>query len=356
VRLRHFEAFRPLCPHCLRTGAGPQPLVVARVAAERDGDILTGVLHCPNQACQHEYPILDGLPLIVPELRRLLSERGIELMLRDDLDPGLESLFGDGIGPDSWFDSLRQTVSTYGWDGYADLDLEEVPDPGGPQPGAARRCLERLLELGGAPPPGPMIDAGCGAGRSSFALAARHPDALVLGCDLNLALLRLARRVAVEGRVRYARRRIGLAYDRRDFAAALPGAERVDFWACDATCLPFAPSGAAMVSALNLFDCVPDPPALLAALAAQLAPGGRLLLATPYDWSTRATAVQGWVGGHSQRGLHGGAAEPQMRAMLAAVPGLRLVAEQAEFPWHTRLHDRSCVSYRGHLIAAARDG
>ncbi|MFC7539743.1 methyltransferase domain-containing protein [Siccirubricoccus deserti] len=145
-------------------------------------------------------------------------------------------------------------------------------------PGTAAGAGRRTAGRADAPR---MIDAGCGAGRSSFALAARHPDALVLGCDLNLALLRLARRVAAEGWVRYARRRIGLAYDRRDFAAALPGAERVDYWACDATCLPFAPGGAAVVSALNLFDCVPDPPALLAALAAQLAPGGRLLLATP---------------------------------------------------------------------------
>ena len=350
MRRSHFEAFRPLCPRCLRQGAGAFALNLALVAAEVAGDVRAGILHCGNPDCLHEYPILDGIPLIVPDLRRLLAERGVELLLRDDLDPALESLLGDGIGPDSWFDGLRQVVSTYGWDAYADLDPAEATDPQGPQPGAARRCLGKLLQLAGTPPPGLLLDAGCGAGRTSFALAAAHPDSLVLGCDLHLGTLRLAAN-ALQGRVRYARRRIGLAYDRRDFAVALPGADRVDFWACDAACLPFSPGGLASIAALNLLDCVPDPAGLLAALAAQLAPNGRLLLATPYDWATRATAVEAWIGGHSQRGLQGGAAEPRMRDLLGALPGLELLAEALDWPWQTRLHDRSCVSYRAHLLA-----
>ncbi|WP_149536283.1 class I SAM-dependent methyltransferase [Siccirubricoccus phaeus] len=355
MRRRHFDAFRPLCPHCLRSGAGEQALLLAHVAAEESGDILSGILQCPNPACLHEYPILGGVPLIVPELRRMLGERAVELLLREDLDPLLESLLGDAIGPDSWFDSIRLTASTYGWDGYADLDPAEEDVPHGPRPGAVRRCLARLLDLAPGVGGGRLIDAGCGAGRTSFDLAARHPEALVLGCDVNLGVLRLARR-ALEGRMRYPRRRIGLVYDRREFALRLSGAERVDFWACDAGCLPFAPGGAALVAALNLFDCVPDPPQLLAALAAQLAPGGHLLLATPYDWATRATPVTSWVGGHSQRGTMAGAAEPLLRSLVTAQPGLAIQGEDLAFPWQTRLHDRSAVAYRAHLLAASRQG
>ena len=65
------------------------------------------------------------------------------------------------------------------------------------------------------------IDLGCAAGRTSFDLSARHPSALVLGLDINLALLRLARQAA-GGHVSYPRRRIGVAYDRPH----LPGAIR----------------------------------------------------------------------------------------------------------------------------------
>jgi SAM-dependent methyltransferase len=370
VRRGHFAAFAPQCPHCAGTGAGRHVLVLAEVRAEQADEVISGILHCPNPSCQHEYPIIDGIPVIVPELRTLLAERGIELLLRDDIDPLLESLLGDAMGPGGWFDVMRQTASSYAWDGWADLDPDEPPAGDGPTgggprgdgpvPGAVRRCLARLLDMAG-----PIdrveraLDIGCGAGRTAFTLAERHPRALVLGIDMNLGLLRLAHDAA-HGTVSYPRRRIGLVYDRRRFAVSLTGVERVDFWACDALALPFAAASADLVAALNVLDCVAEPRRLLAGFAEVLRRDGRLLLATPYDWSTRATPVETWIGGHSQRAAHRGAAEPFLRALLSAgehpqsVPGLRLLDETQSWPWHTRLHDRSTVSYRSHLLALAR--
>ncbi|MDA8249610.1 MAG: methyltransferase domain-containing protein [Rhodospirillales bacterium] len=360
MRRRHFAAFAPHCPRCAADGAGRHPLQLADVRAAQDEDVIAGILHCSRPECRHEYPIIDGVPLILPGLRPLLAERGIELMLRDDLDPALESLLGDAIGPASWFDTLRQTLSTYAWDGWADLDPEEPVAPDS-APGAVRRCLARLLDLAGPGPAARVLDPGCGAGRTSFDLAAAAPGALVLGLDLNLALLRLAQRAARGGTISYPRRRVGLVYDRRHFAVDLPGAERVDFWACDALALPFAPGAADLVAALNLLDCVAEPARLLAELAAALAPGGRLLLATPYDWSARATPLETWIGGHSQRGAHQGAAEPLLRALLTAdahprsVSGLAALGEDPAFPWQTRLHDRATMRYASHLLALRRD-
>ena len=356
MRRRHFAAFAPHCPHCAGADAGRHALVLADIRAEQDEDVLAGILHCPS--CQFEYPIIDGIPLILPGLRTLLAERGIELMLREDLDPVLESLLGDAIGPGSWFEALRQTLSTYAWDGWADLDPAEAAADD-PVPGAVRRCLARLLDLAGPGAARLVLDLGCGAGRTAFDLAAHAPDALVLGLDMNLALLRLAQG-ALRGTVSYPRRRIGLVHDRRRFAVDLPGAERVDFWACDAAALPFAPGLADLVAALNLLDCVAEPARLLAGMAAALAQGGRLLLATPYDWSTRATPVETWIGGHSQRGPQRGAAEPFLHALLTegahpqSVPGLAVQGEDAAFPWHTRLHERAAVRYRSHLLALRR--
>ena len=358
MRRRHFAAFAPHCPRCAGAGTGRHALRLADVRAEQGEEVLAGVLHCP--ACRQEYPIIDGIPLILPGLRALLAERGVELMLRDDLDPVLESLLGDAIGPGSWFDALRQTLSTYAWDGWADADPAEAPG-GDMPPGAVRRCLARLLALAGSPAGARRaLDLGCGAGRTSFDLAAAAPDALVLGLDTNLALLRLAQGAARRREISYPRRRIGLVFDRRQFAVDPPGAERVDFWACDALALPFGPASADLVVALNLLDCVAEPASLLAGMAALLAPGGHLLLATPYDWSTRATPVETWIGGHSQRGPDGGAGEPFLRMLLTegahpnAVPGLALLGEDAAFPWHTRLHDRSAVRYASHLLALRR--
>jgi SAM-dependent methyltransferase/uncharacterized protein YbaR (Trm112 family) len=353
MQRRHFEAFSPICPVCLRAGAGEHTLRLATIFAEHDGDIRQGILHCTLATCRHEYPILDGIPIITPNLRRHLSDRAVELLVRDDIDPDLEGLFGDAMGPDSWFDVLRQTLSTYGWDAFGDQDPQEPPAPEQNAPGAARKCLAELLRL--APPTPPtarILDLGCAAGRTTFELAAKLPGALVLGLDMNLSLLRLARRAA-HGEALYPRRRVGLVYDRRRFPLHLPAADRVDFWACDATCLPFAPATADLAVALNLLDCVADPPALLAALAKTLRPGGETLLATPYDWSTRATQPEGWIGGHSQRGPHAGAAEPLLHLLLRGQNWL-VRAECLHFPWHTRLHDRSTVHYDAHLLALAR--
>jgi SAM-dependent methyltransferase/uncharacterized protein YbaR (Trm112 family) len=356
VQRRHFAAFAPHCPRCAAEDGMRHPLVLADI---RDGDAMevrAGILHCPNPACRHEYPIIDGIPLILPGLRTLLTERATDLLLRDDLDPVLESLLGDAVGPDTWFDLRRRTLSTYGWDGWADLDPAEPPGQE-PAPGAARRCLARLLALaGGAGAPARVLDLGCAAGRTSFDLAAAAPGALVLGIDVDLGLLRLAQG-ARAGAVSYPRRRLGLVFDRRRFPVAPPAAARVDFWACDALALPFAPATTGLIAALNLLDCVAAPQRLLAGMAAALAPGGRLLLATPYDWTPRATPVETWIGGHSQRGAEGGAAEPFLRALLTeaahpqSVSGLAVLGEEAGFPWHTRLSDRASVRYLSHLLA-----
>ena len=358
MRRRHFQAFAPHCPVCAKSGRDAAPLILADVVEERGEDVRQGMLHCPHADCRHEYPVIDGIPVIVPDLATMLAERGLDLMLRDDFAESLEGMLGDAIGPVSWFDGLRQTLSTYGWDGWADLDPGEA-DEAGPRPGAVRACLAELHRLATPAPAARVLDLGCGAGRTSFDLAALHPQALVLGLDLHLGLLRLAQG-ALGGEVSYPRRRIGIVYDRRRFAVSPEGGERVDFWACDAAALPFAPASVGLIAALNLLDCVPAPRDLLAALAEALQPAGDLLVATPYDWSTRATPLGTWIGGHSQRAPHRGDAEPALLDLIAggthprAVHSLRLCAEQRDWPWQTRLHARASVAYRTHLMAMRR--
>ena len=276
MRRLHFAAFTPRCPVCHAAGRPAAPLTVAGADAADADDLRNAILHCPALACRHEFPVINGIPLVLAGLRQLLTDRGVELLLRDDLPAEIESLLGDAIGPDSWFDMLRQMLSTYGWDAYAALDPAEAPADGhGPVPGAAARLVDMLLDAAApAAPVQRVLDLGCGAGASSFALAARLPTARVLGCDLHPGLLRLAQ-AAASGHVTYPRRRIGLVYDRRAFPVALEGAGRVDFWAADATAMPLADGVADLIVALNLFDCLPDPLALLREAARLAAPERR---------------------------------------------------------------------------------
>jgi SAM-dependent methyltransferase len=151
---------------------------------------------------------------------------------------------------------------------------------------------------------------------------------------------------------------VGVVYDRRDFPVRFPQAENVDFWACDATALPLPAGSISLAVSLNTLDCVSVPAGLLASLARVLRGGGKLVLTCPYDWSAAATPLESWLGGHSQRSPTAGASEAVLRALLtpgahpASLGGLELVAEQEHFPWHVRVHDRSTMLYRVHLIAA----
>jgi SAM-dependent methyltransferase len=319
--------------------------------------LIHGVLHCSEPSCQQEYPVLDGIPILVPNVRAYLADNFFHLTLRDDLPEALQSLLGDASGPGTPYDATRQHLSTYAWDHYEDLSPDAPAEA--PGPGALSRCLEEGLTLIGAEDgvPAPILDIGCAVGRSAFDLAARA-DGPVLGVDVNFAMLQVAQGVLRDGAVRYPRRRVGLVYDRRQFPLAPPGRERVDFWACDALALPFRAGLFALASAFNVLDCVATPSGFLQSLAGVLQPKAKALLSTPYDWSANVTPVEAWIGGHSQRGPEQGASEPLLRRLLdptqgrpEGLGGLRLLGEKERVPWQARIHERSTVAYAAHLVA-----
>ncbi len=358
MRLSHFEALAPICPRCRAQSGLESPVVLSAVLKESGGHVVEGVLHCSNPACYMEFPIVDGIPILVPNVAGYLSDNVPALMARTDLSETIESILGDCAGPGSTFDTQRQHISTYAWDSYGDLDPAESPQSryGDAEPGAVVRCLDAGLALTGSTPESPAIDIGCSVGRTSFELAQRS-DGLVLGVDLHLPMLRMARQVLETGVVRYPRRRVGIVYDRREFQVSFAEAERVDFWACDALAPPFRDRQFSTAAALNVFDCLQSPRDFLDQLSRLLRPGGTAVLSTPYDWSTGATPVETWIGGHSQRGPDAGASEPFVRALLTegahpqSVSGLKILGEIADFPWQARLHDRSTVAYAAHVLA-----
>lgn len=355
MKQRHFDAFRPVCPLCRTRFPDDVPLKIGLVV-RRDGEsIVEGALHCTNGACQCEFPIIDGIPLLVPQIRSFVAGNIVHLTARSDLSAAIEGMLGDCCGPGTSLDATRLHLSTYAWDHYGEYDPNETS--GDPRPGSVARLVERGLALADTHPTGPALDVGCSVGRSTFELARRTGD-LVLGVDLNFSMLQVATGVRNHGIARYPRRRVGLVYERREFPVPVEGADRVDFWVCDATALPFPKQACAGALCFNVLDCVSSPIDLLRSLARVLRPGAPLILSTPYDWSGGVTPPETWIGGHSQRSEYGGAAEPLLRALLtpgahpASVPGLQFVGESAAVPWHVRLHDRSTMTYLVHLVAA----
>ena len=358
MHLHHFEQMEPICPRCRHYHNLESPLLLHRIDRQLGERILEGALLCSAGQCQSEYPIIDGIPVLVADLRTWVSHQIDGLMWRDDLGEESESLLGDCCGPGSAFDAIRQNLSSYAFSHYHDLAPPELQEPGF-LPNSLLQLLEHALALAAessaTPPAGPILDLGCAVGRTTFELAQRSEE-LVLGIDLNFSLLRLAARLLHSGEIAFPLRRVGLVYQRQAFAIPWEGRERIDFWACDATALPFRANRFARALSLNLLDCLRSPYDHLLELERLLRPGGEALLATPYDWSASATPVEAWLGGHSQRTAQQGASDARLRELLT--PGrtgsirttLQLRREIAELPWRLRLHDRSEMHYRVHLL------
>lgn len=356
MKHKHFETLKPICPVCrLVSDSQAHALNIGTVENATDDAILEGTLLCSNEACLREYPIIDGIPLIIPDIRAWVSENAVHICARNSLGATTESILGDCCGQGSWYDVTRQHLSSYAWDHYADLDPDEPT--GRVCPGSAIRVMDEGFNAAPDEMAGPILEVGCSVGRTSFALAERS-DELVLGIDLHYPMLRLATNVLQTGVVRYPRKRVGVVYDRREFQTSFNGSDRVDFWACDASALPFRENTFGTTVALNVLDCASSPIDFLNSIARTLRPGGQTVMASPYDWSTGATAIESWLGGHSQRGPLAGSSDSFLRSLLTpgghpmGVSGLELVAERDEVPWHVRMHERSTVEYSVHVVVA----
>lgn len=394
MRPEIFEALAPVCPRCLHGGGGESPLRIGSAEAWRAGHLWHGILHCTNNACWAEYPVIDGVPVIVPDPAEFLRGARVQVLARADLPPVLESLLGDALGPGGEFDTTRQHLSIYAQAHYADWIGAEGRQPdrsasrhsresGNPDPAGAGPRLRGDDQAGDAPPAtgrmpgeghgppdivaaldaglaalgpveGPAIDLGGSVGRGGWELVRRVAPVLV--ADLNFSFLRFAQALALAGEATFGLRRVGLVYQPVNVClpAGMDGAG-LDFWAVDAMALPFRAGAFALATAINLVDSIAGPTEVVAEIARVLVPGGGAVFATPHDWTQNAAEPARWMGGHSQRGPLGGAAEPVLTATLGQ-HGLAPVAEQSGLPWRLRLHDRAVMHYDLHLVACRRAG
>lgn len=335
MRLAALDHFSPVCPRCLGAGRA-QKLSLERGWTGDAGRVVHGVLAC---GCGQAYPVIGGVPLLVADLDHYLGEAGLYLLARDDLPEAVADAVGRHMPPGAWFDAARHYCSTYGRDHWGAHDPD---DAAWPPPGSARRLLEAVLP---ALPDGPglVVELGCAAGGVTHALAAATGDP-VLGLDLSAPLARLAQRALQQGRARYPLRQAGTAFALRDVAVPPPAA-LAEAWIADAMAPPLAAGCARLVVALNLLDCVADPPGLVASIARLLRPGGLAIVATPFDWSANATPPAAWQGARAVR-----EATVDLPALLAD-GGLR-PRRIIDHDWTLRLHARAAMTYRASVVCA----
>lgn len=323
-----------MCPGC-RTRAGGR-LDVRTLTAEGD------TLAC---ACGRRYPVVDGVPIVLADPAAYLRSE-IAAVVERDLPPEVAALLAADGPDDAPYPKLVEHLSIYLDAHWGDRAL---PPPDGPGAGFAARALVGKLAERAAHPVGRAVELGCSTGRIVGELA--RGAAQVAGLDLQFAAVRRARRLLDGDRVDYPRRAIGRHY-RPAVAAAgdrgVPAARRL--LVCgDALDPPLVPGIFDRVVALNLLDSVPSPRQLLSVLDGLCAPGGEIIVSSPYAWQSSVLADAERLGG----------ADPaaDLAARLADGTGLGAryrIEDEAELPWTVRRDARTAVSYLIHYLRARK--
>ncbi|HEV2393635.1 MAG TPA: methyltransferase domain-containing protein [Verrucomicrobiae bacterium] len=169
------------------------------------------------------------------------------------------------------------------------------------------------------------LDLGCGVGRFTFELG-RLADQAV-GIDFSGRFIRAARRMASERQIQIRLQETGKQF--RSLRLTLPAGLRkssVEFRAGDAMDLSrYAAGPFQIVACINLLCRLPHPARFLAQLERVVAPGGQLVIASPFSWLEEFTPKNEWL--------------TSRRVQSLLRPGFKL-AKRVDLPFLIREHRR----------------
>lgn len=293
--------------------------------------------------CGRKYPVVDGVPIMLAEPAEFLRAEMATVVERE-LEPEVQALLVEGGPDEAIYPRLVEHLSIYldaHWGDRAD------PEPDGVRFGA-EALVERIAARSGQRVK-MAVELGCSVGRVVAELAQGADE--VMGVDLQFGAVRRARRILDGERVTYNRRIAGRHYAPASVSAgdrAVPGG-RVQLICANATDPPLVPGVFGRVVALNLVDSVSRPRQLLSVMDGLCAPGGELILSSPYAWQSTVMDEDERLGGADPAGA--------LATILRNGDGLGAryeIEDEAELAWSLRRDARSVVNYRTHYLRARK--
>ncbi|XP_078065302.1 uncharacterized protein LOC144491399 [Mustelus asterias] len=159
----------------------------------------------------------------------------------------------------------------------------------------AQECIKYFTQQSGVPCR--ALDIGCAVGRASFELARVFQE--VVGIDFSLSFVEACNQMKEQGQLPYYARTEGdLGTQHTGMVPKDIDRSRCFFIQGDACNLPTDLGSFGCILAANLICRLPDPFAFFHRLPGLVAPGGILVITSPYTWLEEFTPKSLWLGGY----------------------------------------------------------
>lgn len=325
-------------------------LKLDQVFKKEDDFVLEGFFVCSNADCGFKYPVLNGVPIILKDIKEWWHSEKLKLSVMSCDAPEMREYFAGLSHSEPLSHAERSLISSYMDLHYGTFKASNIPLASWIDPKEFWEKVVGILKLKNGEKYRRSLDLGCSVGRYTFELA-RFSE-LAIGMDLKFSAVSSAARFQRTKKISYERRKHGQCFERIETDYSPP--QNVLLLVADALDPPFRAETFDLVAALNLIDNVNLPLVLIGQMDALLRPGGSLILGSPYEWQTDICEPKEWLETDEMdspemvKSILEGNLFPQM--------GLKyeVLEEISDLPWLMRHHDRYWSYFLVHFLKAKK--
>jgi len=348
-----FDQISFFCPACRRSG--PEkilqfPLRIAGVFQQECDHIVEGILECSGDNCDRTYPIIEGVPVLLKDVRGWWHTAKNEYLGEWGRSPEIREFFKSlGSEKDEALGLRSRLGSTIEF--HYDTPVDTPPLLSGmANPGAFWNTAMEMARPAGGEKYRCALDLGCAAGRFTHELS--DMSDLSVGIDTNFSLLSFAAALHRHGHADWARRIRGRWF-RKSVITALPR-NNICFLVADALDPPFAAATFDIVVGLNLLDSIRLPLMLLGQMDALLHDAGTLMLSAPYEWRPDISEISEWLEDKKRKAPE--VVRCILEGNLYGETGFhyKILREDDQIPYVLRNHDRYWSLFFVHMVLAKK--